>query len=76
MTLQKLIENAKRKNCSINSEDNKFVGVCFNRKHVYHWFKIEDNTVWFDHSYSMNTGVVKKGLSHGMRIKDSLGFYN
>ena len=54
------------------------IGICFKNQHTYHWFRIwaADNTVDFDHSYSMNTGKAHRGLKHKMRVKESLGFYD
>jgi len=77
MTATQLFANATKRNCNINIESEKFIGVKFPGQHVWHWFDVDqiDESVWFNHSYSQNTGTTKRGLRHGMKIKEALGFY-
>lgn len=49
-----------------------FVGVAFPKKSVYHWFKLWNGWLFFDHSYSQNTGESKSGVMHGLRVKQSV----
>lgn len=86
MTRKQLILNARAKGATVDTTKPDFVGVRFPRQHVYHWFTAaiciaytdptDDDTMFFDHSYSMNTGKAKRGLRQMLRIKTSLGFYN
>lgn len=78
MTTSQLIENAISKGYKVNTESLNFVGIQFNAKRysgLWHWFSVSDNSVWFDHSYSQNTGKSFKGLYHSMNVKTKLGFY-
>lgn len=80
MNKQQLIANAEAKGFKIEiTEDllgTQMIGI--NKgKSCYHWFKCYDeNSIFFDHTYSCNTGNVKKGITHAIKVQDSLGFYN
>lgn len=87
MKATELISNAIAKGARVEYARNdvlvdlygdKKIGIRFRNQNTYHWFKIwkDDNTVHFDHSYSMNTGKAHRGLKHRMRIQESLGFYD
>jgi hypothetical protein len=76
MTKQQLINNATAKNFKLQfSQDefgNELVGINKN-KSCYHWFKVYfGGNVFFDHTYSCNTGNVKRGFNHGFKITESL----
>jgi hypothetical protein len=78
MNKQQLIENATAKAFVLEySEDllgTELIGIG-KGKGCYHWFKVYGEDVYFDHTYSCNTGSVKRGLSHAVKVQDSLGFY-
>ena len=81
MTREQLISNAAAKGAKVEfstkrSLDVPLIGICFFGHYVYHWFVQLGEDVYFDHSYSMNTGKTKKGLRHRMRVNTSLGAYN
>jgi hypothetical protein len=43
------------------------IGFRLKNKHVYHWFRItSEGWLMFDHSYSMNTGKSKRGVTARM----------
>lgn len=48
------------------------VGIKFPDKYVYHWFRLSNGWLFFDHSYNQSTGESKKGVKHGLRIKQSV----
>jgi hypothetical protein len=79
MNKQQLIENATAKAFVLQySEDllgTELIGIG-KGKGCYHWFKVYGEDVYFDHTYSCNTGSIKRGLSHAVKVQDSLGFYN
>lgn len=76
MNKQQLIENATKKNFKIefivDQFDNELIGI--NKgKSCYHWFKVYSNdNVFFDHTYSCNTGNIKRGFDHGFKVTESL----
>lgn len=80
MNKQLLINNAEAKGFKVEiTEDligTQLIGI--NKgKSCYHWFKVySDDCILFDHTYSCNTGSVKRGLTHAVRVQQSLGFYN
>jgi hypothetical protein len=78
-TLQ-LIKEARSKKCDLCYDEGNItmmIGIRFNGKNTWHWFNVwEDGIVFFNHSYSCITGKVFRGLRHGMKIKDSLNWYN
>jgi len=78
MTADQLEINAKAKGARVERNHEEYIGICFKGQNTCHWFKIwpEDQEVYFDHSYSCITGRISRGSKHGMRIKESLGFYN
>ena len=42
-------------------------------KSVWHWFVTDgENILFLDHSYSMNTGSIKRGISHKISIKRAI----
>lgn len=83
MTQEKLIENANKIGAKVNLDYDGQIGIQFKSPRysgLWHWFKIYtflsgENEIVFTHSYSQNTGATKKGLYHGMKVKQRLGFY-
>lgn len=79
MKKQQLIANAQAKGFKVEfSKDflgSEMIGI--NKgKSCYHWFKsFDDACVFFDHTYSCNTGNINRGISHAIKVQDSLGFY-
>ena len=45
------------------------------KKNVYHWFKVCETYLSYDHTYSRNTGSTKKGVRKSIYVQTSLGFY-
>ena len=79
MTKQKLLQAANQKNYKVEFSNNGFIDIIgiYKGKNCWHWFQIFDNgDVFFDHTYSQNTGKVMKGISHRIQVQKSLGFYN
>ncbi len=75
MTTTQLIQNATAKGFKVNTENENLIGV--NKgKFVWHWFDVLCGEVYFNHSYSQNTGATKKSTMHRINVQDSLGFYN
>lgn len=77
--IPELIAEAKRRKYEVTEDSDeygqKLYGFRKEKKSVWHWFLKMDSCLYFDHSYSMNTGKTHKGTMHGLRIKDSIGFY-
>ncbi len=75
MTKQQLIDNATSKNFKVEFSEDRFgnilIGVNKNNN-CYHWFEIFGGDIYFNHTYSMNTGKTNKGTLHGLRILNSL----
>lgn len=45
----------------------------YSLKGVWHWFEIwEDGSLFFNHSYSQNTGASYKSIGHKMRIYNTV----
>jgi len=77
MTVAQLESNAMAKGARVERNHEEFIGICFKGQNTYHWFRIwsDDQEVYFDHSYSCITGRISRGVMHGLRVKESLGFY-
>lgn len=75
MTKQELINNANSKNFRVEfSKDiygNEIIGINKNNN-CYHWFEVINENIYFNHTYSMNTGKIKKGIMHGLNILNSI----
>jgi hypothetical protein len=71
MTQEQLIKIANEKNFRVLFSSDKFnnplIGID-KGKHSVHWFEIFQNDIYFNHTYSMNTGGVKKGIRHGLNV--------
>lgn len=75
MNYEQLIETATTKNFNIEFSQDKFGNVLVGiskGKGCYHWFDVFGGQVMFNHTYSCNTGRVKKGVMHGIRVIMSL----
>lgn len=76
MNRQELIQAATNKGYAIQqSPDGTEVGI--NKgKWSWRWFKFydasDDAYAFFDHTYSMNTGISKRGTIHGIKVMKSL----
>jgi hypothetical protein len=72
MTLQAIKKAvSKRKNWSC-IELNGMIGIQMG-KSVYHWFKCyAGENLYFDHSYSQNTGKIKRGNRHQLNVHISI----
>ena len=71
MTQEQLTQIANQKNyrviLSSDKYNNPLIGIDKGKNSV-HWFEIFENGLLFNHTYSMNTGSVKKGIRHGLNI--------
>lgn len=79
MNYQKLLENATAKKFEIRFSEDRFGDVLVGigkGKGCYHWFTMYGEQMYFNHTYSCNTGSIKKGISHAVKVQESLGFYN
>lgn len=59
---------------SSNQLNQPIWGFKYINKHVYHWFGTymydgANGVMYLDHSYSQNTGVTKKGVTHKMKVE-------
>lgn len=73
---QQLIETAKKRNYRLSySTIDSFPAIGINKgRGVWHWFfALTGGSVFFDHSYSTNNGSTKRGVTHAMKIEQSLG---
>jgi hypothetical protein len=54
--------------------ENELYGFCLPNKFVYHWFRTSHNEdyMFFNHSYSQNTGKSKKSIRQGIKVINSL----
>ena len=76
MTTTELLKNANEKNYKIEfSNNNQYLGICI-KKATWHWFKVFDDMVFFDHSYNQINGKTMKGINHRIKVNTILGFYN
>ncbi len=79
MTKQQLINNATAKNFIVKIEENllgnEIIAIGKN-KGCYHWFDVYGENVHFNHTYSCNTGSIKKGSTQMYNVCNSLGFFN
>jgi hypothetical protein len=57
----------------INYEiQGNMIGFASRTGNVWHWFREEFEMIFFDHSYSRNTGSIKRGAMRGINIKLAL----
>jgi hypothetical protein len=71
-----LLKNANEKGFRIElSNSNEYIGICM-KKSTWHWFKVFEDIVFFDHSYNQINGKTMKGIKHRIKINTILGFYN
>jgi hypothetical protein len=87
MTVQQLINNAKKLNAEVYTEtvNDHLSQIGIRSKSVrysglIHWFDVYTFTtgeisITFNHSYSQNNGKTKKGVLHGLKIQNQLGFF-
>ncbi len=75
MTKEQLIQIANKKNFRVmfssDEYNNPMIGID-KGKHSVHWFEIFADGLFFSHTYSMNTGCVKKGIRYGLNVYYSL----
>jgi hypothetical protein len=68
MTQLEIIKEVAKQKGYKSEEKSDRIGFC--KKNTWHSFYfINENIVWFDHSYSCMTGKTKKGLLHGIKIE-------
>ena len=73
-TKQNLIEAATKKKYQIDTSYETLIGI--NKgKGVWHWWNSHGlgEEVFFDHSYSQNTGRTCRSALRGIRLEASLG---
>ena len=74
-TINQILEAAKANNVK-TEETNGYIGLSYTAG-VWHWFyiirsKVSPDYISFDHTYSQNTGSIKKGFRRGLRVIERL----
>lgn len=83
VTKKQLIDAAKEKGAEITISIDEYtskerIGIRLKNKYVYYWFEryAWDTHVFFNHSYSQNTGRTSKSYRSGWKILRSLKLMN
>lgn len=64
-----VIEALQKKNIRYDNDSPTMLGIYLG-KHCWHWFeKLTDGNIYFNHTYSQNTGRTKRGTMHRINIK-------
>jgi hypothetical protein len=68
-TISRAVFNRKNWSCI---EQNGMIGIQMG-KSVYHWFtRSAGGNLYFVHSYSQNTGKIKRGYRHQLKVHISI----